>query len=256
MCCKDSLSILFSIAGGIILAFLILPLLLLLLSTNPIKLLETVNDPEVYSAILLSIYTGGLATGIGLLFGVPGAYILARQDFFGKNIVKGLIDIPIVVPHTAAGVALLYLFSQKAILGRFASCFGLSFSGEVAGIVVAMLFVSLPFLIHSAADGFCKVNIRLEEKARILGASSWQVFFKVSLPLARKPIFSGLIMMWARGVSEFGAVIVLAYHPKTAPILLFERFESYGLKESLPVASLLIIICLLIFISLRMINKG
>jgi len=119
-----------------------------------------------------------LATGIGLLFGVPGAYILARQDFFGKNIVEGLINIPIVVPHTAAGVALLYLFSQRAIFGRFASIFGLSISSEVAGIVVAMLFVNLPFLIHSAADGFRKVNIRLEEKARILGASPWQVFFK------------------------------------------------------------------------------
>jgi molybdate/tungstate transport system permease protein len=114
-----------------------------------------------------------------------------------------------------------------------------------------MAFVSLPFLVNAARDGFVSVNPRLERVARTLGATPWQTFFKVSLPLSWRSILSGSIMMWARGISEFGAVIVLAYHPMTAPVLIWERFESYGLKYARPVAVILILLCLIIFAVLR-----
>ncbi|GAI43380.1 unnamed protein product, partial [marine sediment metagenome] len=128
---------------------------------------------------------------------------------------------------------------------------GLDFVDSTAGIVIAMLFVSIPFLIDSAKEGFKKVDVRLEKVSRTLGASPWQAFFRISLPLAWRSILAGSIMMWARGISEFGAVIILAYHPMIASTLIFERFESYGLAYSQPVAVLLIIICLLVFIGLR-----
>ena len=95
------------------------------------------------------------------------------------------------------------------------------------------------------------MDVRLEKVSRTLGASPWQAFFRISLPLAWRSILAGSIMMWARGISEFGAIIILAYHPMIASTLIFERFESYGLAYSQPVAVLLIIICLIVFVGLR-----
>ncbi|MDH5695743.1 MAG: ABC transporter permease subunit, partial [Dehalococcoidia bacterium] len=100
-------------------------------------------------------------------------------------------------------------------------------------------------------EGFKKVDVRLEKVSRTLGASPWQAFFKISFPLAWRSILAGNIMMWARGISEFGAVIILAYHPMIAPTLILERFESYGLPYSQPVAAILIILCLFVFVGLR-----
>ena len=164
---------------------------------------------------------------------------------------EGLIDLPIVIPHTAAGIALLFIFGRQFVMGKALQLFGIEVLDSRVGIVIAMLFVSIPFLIDSAKAGFQKVDVRLEKVARTLGASPWQSFFKISLPLAWRSIMAGNIMMWARGISEFGAVIILAYHPMIAPTLVLERFESYGLSYSRPVATILIVLCLVIFITLR-----
>jgi molybdate/tungstate transport system permease protein len=122
---------------------------------------------------------------------------------------------------------------------------------SVAGIVIAMLFVSVPFLINSAKDGFRKVDVRLENVARTLGASPWQVFYRVTFPLAWRSILVGTLMMWARGISEFGAVVILTYYPMVTSTLIYERFASYGLKQAVPVAAILVIICAVIFIGFR-----
>ena len=120
------------------------------------------------------------------------------------------------------------------------------------GIVVAMLFVSLPFLVDAAKEGFKEIDPRLENVARSLGASHWRTFREITFPLAFRSIFSGAILCWARGISEFSAVLILAYHPKSAPILLYEKFTSFGLAASRPISVLLISLCLVIFVVLRM----
>jgi molybdate/tungstate transport system permease protein len=113
----------------------------------------------------------------------------------------------------------------------------------------------VPFLIDAAREGFESVDPRLEYVSRTLGASAWSTFWKVSLPMAWQSIISGLIMMWARGISEFGAVVILTYHPMIAPVLLYERFQSFGLDYALPVAGLVILISMLIFLILRSLSK-
>lgn len=128
---------------------------------------------------------------------------------------------------------------------------GLSFVSNPAGIIIAMAFVSLPFLINAARDGFSAVPEKLEKAAYNLGASPMRVFFTISLPLAWRSIVSGLIMMFARGMSEFGAVVIVAYHPMTTPVLIYERFGSFGLSYAQPVAVIFISICLLFFALLR-----
>ncbi len=248
----EGLRLLFSVLGGLILLFIALPILKLLLSSSPEGIREAFWDPAVREAIRLSILGALAATGIGLLLGVPLGYVLARSDFPGKRFVEGLVDLPMAIPHSAAGIALLFVFGRKFLLGKAFHSAGISFVGAFPGIVAAMLFVSIPFLVSAARDGFGSVDPRLEKAARTLGASPWRTFFEISLPLARRHILSGAILMWARGISEFGAVVILAYHPMTAPVLLWDRFASGGLEAAGPVAFWIIIACLGIFLAARL----
>lgn len=245
------LPITFLLLGLVILLFISVPLLKMVFSSAPGSLWSTFLEGEVRSAIFLTLYAALISTVVGLFFGVPLAYFLARHRFRGKRLVEALIDVPIVVPHSAVGIALLFVFGQSFFAGKVFHFMGIEFVSAVPGIIIAMLFVSVPFLVNSAKDGFEKVDVRLEKVARTLGASPWQAFFRVSLPLAWRSIFSGSVMMWARGISEFGAVLILVYHPMVAPILVYERFEEYGLDNARPVAVILILVVLIIFVGLR-----
>jgi molybdate/tungstate transport system permease protein len=223
----------------------------MIFGSDPEIFLDTLTDPQVISSIWLTVSSALIATVIGCVLGVPLAYLLSRYDFRGKRILEGLIDIPIVVPHTAAGIALLFVFGRSFLVGRAFGNLGISFVDSTAGIVIAMLFVSVPFLIDSVKEGFNKVDVRLEKVARSLGASAWQAFTRITLPLAWRSILSGNIMMWARGISEFGAVFILVYYPMTAPTLIYEKYNTLGLGYSQPVAAILIIVCVIAFIALR-----
>ncbi len=248
----NGLSLGFLLLGVIILLFIATPLLRMIFGSKVDILVETAKDPRVINAIVLTLYSALIATAVGCVLGVPLAYLLARHDFRGKRFLEGLIDLPIVVPHTAAGIALLFVFGRTFFVGQAFEDIGVRFTDSVAGIVVAMLFVSVPFLIDSAREGFKAVDVRLENVARTLGATPWQTFRKVTLPLAWRSIVSGNIMMWARGISEFGAVIILTYNPMIAPVLIWERFQTHGLAYAQPIAVLLIIIAIIVFITLRL----
>ncbi|MEJ2740760.1 MAG: ABC transporter permease [Dehalococcoidia bacterium] len=218
---KNKLTFTFALLGAVIMLFIFVPLMKTIFGSSPDMLFEALMDEQVRSAIWLSIYTALLATIVGAVFGVPLAYLLARYNFPGKRTIEGLVDVPIVIPHTAAGIALLFVFGRNFFAGKVFNFLGITFIDSVAGV------------------------------SRTLGASPLQTFFTVTLPLAWKSIFAGNIMMWARGISEFGAVMIIAYHPTVASILVADRFEAYGLNYARPVAALLILICLVIFIGLR-----
>jgi molybdate/tungstate transport system permease protein len=245
------MTLVFIILGAIILLFIAIPLGKLIFGSDPKILWDTLTDGETINSIWLTLYSALIATAVGFVLGVPLAYLLSRHSFRGKRLLEGIIDIPIVVPHTAAGIALLFVFGRNFLIGKGFNVLGVSFVDSVAGIVIAMLFVSVPFLINSAKEGFNKVDIRLEKVSRSLGASAWQTFTKITLPLAWRSVMAGNIMMWARGISEFGAVIILTYYPMTASTLIYQRYETLGLSYSQPVAALLIIVCVIAFIILR-----
>jgi molybdate/tungstate transport system permease protein len=253
---NDSLSLIFAALGGVVLLFIIAPLASLCVSCSIPELADTARDPEVQASIWLTLWTSMAATLLFAITAIPFAYLLARKDFPLKGLVCGIIDVPVVIPHVAAGIALLTVISRSTVLGQAANRIGLSFIGNSLGIMLAMAFVSVPFLINSARDGFAAVPERLEKAALSLGASPSRVFFTVSLPLAIRPIISGMIMMWARGMSEFGAVMIIAYHPMIAPVLMFERFSAFGLKNAQAVAVLFIAVCLVFFIILRLLAGG
>ena len=251
----NKMTALFAFLGLLLILFIAVPLLKTILATGADGLWQALQDGDILRSILLTFYASLVATGIAFVLGIPLAYLLSRHDFPGKQLIEGLINLPIVVPHSAAGIALLMVFGRQALVGRFFGMFGIHFVSAVPGIIIAMLFVSLSFLVNSARDGFDSVDTHLEKVARTLGASPWQTFWRVSFPLAWRSILTGLILMWARGLSEFGAVIILAYHPMVTPVLIYERFESYGLAYARPVAAIVILSSLLIFTVLRLVAK-
>lgn len=240
-------------SGLVVLSFILFPILHTCFTTNSALLWQTLRDREVISSILTSFSTALATTLIATACGVPLAYFLARQEFRGKRLVEAAINIPVVIPHTVAGIVLLAVLSKNCWLGRMFSALGIEFVGTYAGIIIAMLFVSLPLLVNAARDAFLAVPPRLENVARTLGATPAAVFFSVTLPLAWRGILTGMILTWARAMSEFGAVIILAYHPLVAPTLIYERLESFGLTYAQPVAVVLILLALLLFLLLQLV---
>jgi molybdate/tungstate transport system permease protein len=242
--------------SGFVLLFIVGPLVGMFMATSPQQLFESTKDPEVQQSIGLTLWVSMAATLVFALSGIPLAYLLARRDFALKKLVLGIIDLPIVIPHSAAGIAVLGFVSRDSYLGKAASMIGLDFVGAPAGIAIAMAFVSIPFLVNAARDGFSAVPARLELAALNLGASPSRVFFTISLPLAWRNIVSGLILMFARGMSEFGAVVIIAYHPMVTPVLIWDRFSSFGLSYSRPVAVIFIIVSLVFFVLLRLLSRS
>lgn len=242
------------ILSSLVLLFILAPLAGMFLHTSGSDLLTTVKDKEVQESIWLTLWVS-FAASLGFAVGaIPLAWLLARRKFPLKNVVQGIIDLPVVLPHTAAGIAILGFISRDGFLGKAADTFGLSLINNPAGIALAMAFVSVPFMINSARDGFAAVPERLEKAALTLGASRARMFFTIALPLAWRSILTGFIMMFARGMSEFGAVVIVAYHPMIAPVLIYERFSSFGLKYARPASVLFIIVALAVFICLRLIS--
>jgi molybdate/tungstate transport system permease protein len=243
------------VLSSLVLLFLVAPLLGMFLQTGVGEFFDTANDKEVQASIWLTIWVSFSATFLFAIAAVPFSWLLARKSFPMKSIVKGIIDLPVVLPHTAAGIALLGFISRDGILGKTAAVAGISLINNPSGIALAMAFVSLPFLINSARDGFAAVPERLEKAALSLGASRARVFFTISLPLAWRSIVTGFVMMFARGMSEFGAVVIIAYHPMIAPVLIYDRFSSFGLSYARPAAVLFIIVALVVFTLLRILSE-
>ncbi len=246
----------FVIAASLLILFILLPVFVTFFSTTLEQLLETITDKDVAHSIGLTFLAGGIATSLGLLFGLPLAYILSRGNFPGKSLLMGIVDLPLIIPHTAAGIALLLVFGRMGIIGGLLGKLGVYFTDSLGGIVVGMMFVSLPLLINSSREAFSSVDIELEHSARMDGAGAWQVFWRITLPLAWQGVLSGAITMWARGISEFGAVVILAYSPKIIPVLIYERFQGFGLSSAIPVAALLLIVVLILFALLRWLARS
>lgn len=244
----------FILLSTLVLLFIVIPLLGLLGGVGWSGLSEAFLDSEVMASVWLTVKISFLGTCLILLTGLPLAYLIARHDFRGKSIIESIIDIPVLLPHTAAGIALLMAFN-RGVMERIFNSMGIQLIDTEAGIMIAMMFLSAPFLINDAKEGFRNVDPKLENVARTLGAGRFSVFFRVVLPNARKEIVNGMLMMWSRGLGEFGAVVIIAYHPMVAPVLIYDRFNNYGLSYSAPVAAVMIVVSLTTFMIVRGLNN-
>lgn len=240
--------ILSGVLGTCMVLFLMVPILSSILGSAA-GIPGALEDVATINAIATSFYCALLATLFTLALGVPLAYVFARRSFAGKGIIDPLIDLPILIPHNAAGIALLMVLSPASPVGGFFQSLGLGFVDTAWGIVACMAFVSAPFMIRSAQDAFVAVDPAMEHVAKSLGASELQAFRHVTFPLAARGILTGCLLAWARSISEFGAVVVLAYFPITAPIHLFDTFVTEGLARALPINGLLIIIAVIVLLA-------
>jgi molybdate/tungstate transport system permease protein len=242
--------------GGLLLAFIVLPLIRLGATSSISNLHQAAASAQVRDATLLSLQAAAITAGIATLFGVPLAYLLARGNFRGRGAIQALVDLPLVVPHTVAGIALLFLLGRTGWIGGPAGHIGVSFYGSQWGIVAAMLFVSCPFAVNSARVAFEVIDPRLEQAARSLGATPWHAFRRITVPLGLRGILTGAVLVYARSISEFGAVVIIAYYPATAPVEIYNLFLQSGLTQSAAAAVVLLLVTLATFLVLRTLATG
>jgi len=249
-------SIVFLGAGLALLFFVLLPVPVLILGESPHSIINIARDSSIREAIGLTLITATLSTLVLAAFCIPLAYAISRLEFFGKTMLLSLIDIPIVIPQSVAGIALLKVFSKQQFLGEtLFSSFGIRFDGTMLGICLAQIFVSIPFILKSSIAAFDAVPRETEMAARILGASSFGSFRRVALPLAARGVFLGAVLSWARAAGEFGALVFIAPYPETAPIAAYNRFTSTGLIETAPLVSLLLMFSLVMFFLLQLVAR-
>ena len=240
--------------SALLMLFIVGPLVRLVLEAGPMSLGTAFGDPEVRSSIFLTLFCATAATAFGALLGLPLAWALARRRFPGKRLVQGLVDLPVVVPHPVAGIALLLFLGRRSLIGGTLAGMGLELVNHAGGIIAAMAFVSIPILVSGAREAFAGVDPRLERVARSLGDTPSTAFRRVTLPLAGRGIVAAALLAWARAVSEFGAVVVLTYNPKVASVLIFDRFTTDGLVGALPAALALLLVALLVFLLVRLLQ--
>ncbi len=246
----------FLVAGLAVLAILLLPVVVLLLAQSPQSIADVLRQPDARNALAVTALTATLATLILALFGIPLAYGLSRLEFKGKALVLSLIDVPIVIPQSAAGIALLLVFGRpQPIGGALFDLAGIRFDGALAGIVLAQVFVALPFLVKPAMAAFDAVPPSLELAARHLGANSLGAFRHLALPLARRGLFLAAVLTWARAAGEFGAVYFMTASPAVAPIAVFNRFERVGLAETAPLVATILLLSLGLFFLLQLASR-
>jgi molybdate/tungstate transport system permease protein len=248
-------------AGSVLMVALGLPLFMFVARQSWPLVAQKALDPEVHRVIYLGVYGPLLAALLSLAFGVPLARLLSR-GFPGQPLVESLVDLPLVVPHSVAGILVLFGFGEG---GAFP---GFSVLGTMVGMVLAMTFVSAPYAVNATREAFESIDDRLEYASRIHGAGEWETFRRVTAPLAVRGMVTGGVLAWARAVSEFGAVAVVAYSveffylpagervtAQHAPVFVYNTYLQGGLEESGAVAFLLLSVSAVVFLLVRYVTE-
>jgi molybdate transport system permease protein len=247
-----------AIAGGLVLG---LPVFVLVgRAILDGSLLETAGLAVVADALALSLATTAVTALLTVVFGTPLALALARRRFRGQVMVETLIDLPIVLPPSVAGLALLLVFGRRGLLGEPLSVMGIEIPFTVIAVVIAQLFVAAPFYIRSARTGFASVDHDLEDAARVDGATERQLFVRVTVPLASSALAAGLVMSWARALGEFGATIMFAGNvegqTQTLPLVVYSEFQSGNLEASIAAAAILVLAAFGVLVAVRLLHWG
>lgn len=222
------------------------------------NILDSLQRPIVRDALRISLITSFFTLGVAVLAGTPLAYLLARSSFPGKRLLDTLIDLPIVLPPVVAGVALLMAFGRRGVFGDDLQAAGIDLAFTAKAVVLAQIFVSAPFYIRSAKAGFQSVDSTLEQMAYTLGASRLTTFLRVTLPLAMPAVIGGVVLCWARALSEFGATMMFAGNfrgtTQTMPLAIMTAMES-DLFTALSISVILLAISFLTLLLFRLFSR-
>jgi molybdate/tungstate transport system permease protein len=226
--------------------YIAIPLLHLLRGTGPAALATALADPVLRQAAATSALAAAVSTLCALVFGVPAGYLLSLPRLPGRTVLEGLAALPLVLPPVVGGIAQMAMYGPNTPLGGLAAAGGVPLTGSFIGVVLAQTYITSPYMILSAKAGFEDVPLVLREAALTLGAGLWDVFWHVSLPLAKSALIAGAVLTFARSIGEFGATMIVAYHPYTLPVALWVDFTANGLAGILPIAALVTLTTLVI----------
>jgi molybdate transport system permease protein len=244
----------FILPGLLLVILLGLPLLALFLRAADRNFFTYALSDTALAALRLSLMTSLVSVAVSLLIGTPLAYILAHWKFPGRAVLELLIDLPVVLPPSVAGLALLIAFGRQGIFGEWLTFFGIHLPFTTAAVIIAQTFVSAPLFVRAARLGFASIDPQLEEAAHVEGANQWQMFSHVMLPLAGKALVSGSILAWTRALGEFGATILFAGNlegvTQTMPLAIYLGFE-----RNLDVAVVLSVVLVFFSIALLMVMR-
>jgi molybdate transport system permease protein len=218
------------------------------------------GSDAVLMALALSLGTTAVSLVVTIAIGLPLAVVLVRRRFHGKWLVEAVIDLPIVLPPSVAGLALLLVFGRRGLLGEPLTVLGVDIAFTTIAVIVAQVFVSAPFFIRSARAGLTAVDGDLEDAARVDGASEVRVFRMISVPLAGGALAAGLVMSWARALGEFGATIMFAGsiegRTQTLPLVVYAEFQGGDLDASIAAAAILVLAALGVLLAVRVFHWG
>ncbi len=217
-------------------------------------------SPVVLDALWLSLATTAVSLVITVLLGLPLAIVLARRTFRGKGWLEAIVDLPIVLPPSVAGLALLLVFGRRGLLSAPFEILGVSVPFTTIAVILAQVFVSAPFFIRSARTGIAAVDHDLEDAARVDGASERQLFRTITVPLASTALAAGLVMTWARALGEFGATIMFAGNvegrTQTLPLVVYGEFQGGDLDASIAAAAILVLAAFGVLVAVRFLHWG
>jgi molybdate transport system permease protein len=223
-------------------------------------LADAVASETVQTALTLSLATTAVSLVLTVIVGLPLAFLLARRRFRGKWLVEAIVDLPIVLPPSVAGLALLLVFGRRGLLSAPFEVLGISVPFTVIAVILAQTFVSAPFFVRSARTGLAGVDRDLEDAARVDGATETQLFRRVTVPLAAAALAAGLVMSWARALGEFGATIMFAGNiegrTQTLPLVVYSEFQSGDLDASIAAAAILVMAAFGVLIAVRVLHWG
>lgn len=220
----------------------------------------TLMGAAVLDALGLSLATTAASLVVTVALGTPLAFLLARRRFRGASLVETIIDLPIVLPPSVAGLALLLVFGRTGLLGGPLSVIGVTIPFTTLAVVIAQVFVAAPFFIRSARAGFESVDHDLEDATRVDGGDEGQVFRFITVPLAAPALTAGLVMSWARALGEFGATIMFAGNlggrTQTLPLVVYSEFQGGDLDGSIAAAAILVVAALGVLLAVRALHWG
>jgi molybdate transport system permease protein len=246
---------------GLLVLFLGLPVAVLVVrAVAGGALVAALGDPVVLDALSLSLGTTAVSLVLTVVLGGPFAYVLARRRFRGSSLLETIVDLPIVLPPSVAGLALLLVFGRRGLVGSSLDVIGLSIPFTTIAVILAQVFVAAPFFVRSARAGFAAVDRDLEDAARVDGAAERQVFRWITVPLARSALAAGLVMSWARALGEFGATIMFAGNvegrTQTLPLVVYGQFGAGDLDASIAAAAILVLAAFGVLIAVRLLGWG
>jgi molybdate transport system permease protein len=240
---------------GVVLCFLMLPIIAIFTHVPPRELIASLDDPAARDALRLSVETAAIALLLIVLFGTPAAWLLATRRFRGRALLTTLIELPLVVPPAVAGIGLLAALGPNGLIGGSLDDAGIRLVLETAGVVIALTFVASPFYLRQAQAGFGAIDSRLLEASRTLGAGELETFLRVGIPGARGALGAGAALATARALGEFGATLLFAGSlrgvTQTAPLAIYEQFGT-DFTGALALSAVLIAMSAAILLGMRL----